>query len=98
MARDDALALLVKLGIAARRDNFPSQLSSGEQQRVAVARALVRRPSVLLVDEPTANLDRQTADGIIELLGQLRAEGRSLLVASHDTALIKAGDRVVRLE
>ena len=97
-ARARARTLLVALGVDARRDNFPSQLSGGEQQRVALARALIREPSVLLIDEPTANLDRASADGIIALLTQLRNDGRALLVASHDTALIDAGDRVVRLE
>ena len=97
-ARERARALLVTLGVDERRDNFPSQLSGGEQQRVALARALIRQPSVLLVDEPTANLDRGSADGIIRLLTQLRNDGRALLVASHDAALINAGDRVVRLE
>ena len=97
-ARARARTLLVTLGVDARRDNFPSQLSGGEQQRVALARALIREPSVLLIDEPTANLDRASADGIIALLTELRNDGRALLVASHDTALIDAGDRVIRLE
>jgi ABC-type lipoprotein export system ATPase subunit len=97
-ARDRAREVLARLGVDGRRDNFPSQLSGGEQQRVALARALVRQPAVLLVDEPTANLDRRNANEIIELLAQLRDDGRSLLVASHDPAMIEAGDRVVRLE
>ena len=90
-ARARARTLLVTLGVDARRDNFPSQLSGGEQQRVALARALIREPSVLLIDEPTANLDRASADGIIALLTELRNDGRALLVASHDTALDRCG-------
>jgi ABC-type lipoprotein export system ATPase subunit len=96
--RDRARGLLETLGIDGRRDNFPGQLSGGEQQRVAIARALIRQPTTLLVDEPTANLDRASADGVIAILTGLRTDGRSLLVASHDPQLIERADRVVRLE
>lgn len=96
--RDRARDLLETLSIDGRRDNFPGQLSGGEQQRAAIARALIRQPTALLVDEPTANLDRASADGVIGILTGLRTDGRSLLVASHDTRLIERADRVVRLE
>lgn len=96
--RDRARDLLETLGIDGRRDNFPGQLSGGEQQRAAIARALIREPTALLIDEPTANLDRASADGVIGILTGLRTDGRSLLVASHDPRLIERADRVVRLE
>lgn len=96
--RKGGIALLEKVGIADRRDHFPSQLSGGEQQRVAFARALVGDPPVLIVDEPTAHLDRRTADEVIALMLGLRAEGRALLVASHDQRVIEGADRVMRLD
>lgn len=96
--RRRARELLEQLGIAGRERHFPAQLSGGEQQRVAVARALYADPAALLVDEPTANLDRATADQVIELLVGLRSAGRGLLVASHDTSVVERADRAVRLE
>lgn len=96
--RRRALMLLDLVGMANRADHFPSQLSSGEQQRVAVARGLYSNPPMLLVDEPTANLDRGTADGVIALLASLRGDGRGLLVATHDQRLIDRADRVQTLE
>jgi ABC-type lipoprotein export system ATPase subunit len=90
--------LLEGVGLAGRASHFPGQLSGGEQQRVAVARALYADPPVLIVDEPTANLDRRTADGIIRLLENLRAAGRGLLVASHDPEVVKAATTVIELE
>lgn len=97
-ARRRALELLELVGVAGRANHFPSQLSGGEQQRVGIARALFADPPVLIVDEPTANLDRRTADAIIELLASIRAAGRGLLVASHDAHLIARADRVVPLD
>lgn len=93
-----ASELLDLVGLAGRHDHYPVQLSGGEQQRTGIARALFAEPAALLVDEPTANLDRRTADEIIELLLQLRSDGRGLLVASHDPHLIASADRVVSLE
>lgn len=90
--------LLSLVGLAERGDHFPAQLSGGEQQRLALARALYRDPPLLLIDEPTANLDRTTADGIIATLDRLRQHGRALLIASHDQALIAVADRVVEME
>lgn len=93
-----AQQLLVRVGLADRGDHYPWQLSGGEQQRVALARALFRDPPLLIVDEPTANLDRATADAIIDLLVSLRDEGRGLLVAAHDQRLLERADRVLELE
>ena len=84
--------LLDRLGVGERAAHRPDQLSVGERQRVAFARALLLEPAVLLVDEPTASLDRRTADGVIELLESLRADGIGVLVASHDEHLIAAAD------
>ncbi len=97
-ARRRARELLELVGVEGRAHHFPSQLSGGEQQRVGIARALFADPPVLIVDEPTANLDRRTADTIIDLLASIRAAGRGLLVASHDAHLVARADRVVALD
>jgi ABC-type lipoprotein export system ATPase subunit len=96
--RQRALDLLDEVGAGKRARHFPRQLSGGEQQRVAIARALFSDPPLLVVDEPTANLDRRSADGVIRLLAKQARSGRGLLVASHDPGLIAAADRVVELE
>lgn len=90
--------LLGAVGLVDRARHFPAQLSGGEQQRVALARALYRDPPLLLVDEPTANLDRTTANAVIALLTGLRDEGKALLVASHDEALVSIADQVIEME
>lgn len=97
-ARQRADDLLARVGLADRSDHYPWQLSGGEQQRVALARALFRDPPLLIVDEPTANLDRATADVIIDLLVSLRDEGHGVLVAAHDQRLLERADRVLELE
>ncbi|MBC2666256.1 ABC transporter ATP-binding protein [Novosphingobium flavum] len=90
--------LLGALGLAKRLDHRPSQLSGGEQQRVAVARALANRPALVLADEPTGNLDEATADKVLEQFLQLvRGEGSAALIATHNERLALAMDRVVRL-
>ena len=87
-----ALALLDEVGIADRAAARPGQLSGGERQRAALARALLLSPKLLIVDEPTASLDRGSADGIIELLAAQRDADVAVLVASHDPHLIDAAD------
>ena len=93
-----AQALLDALGLAERRDHRPAQLSGGEQQRVAVARALANRPALVLADEPTGNLDEATADRVLDqFLRLVRGEGAAALVATHNERLAERMDRVVRL-
>jgi lipoprotein-releasing system ATP-binding protein len=97
-AHQRARDLLGKLGLAARLDHRPSKLSGGEQQRVAVARALANRPPLVLADEPTGNLDEATADRVLaEFLALVRGEGSAALVATHNERLAAKMDRVVRL-
>ena len=97
-ARERAESVLSSLGLGHRRPHRPSQLSGGEQQRVAVARALANRPSLVLADEPTGNLDEKTADIVLaEFLRLVREEGSAALVATHNERLAAKMDRVVRL-
>ena len=97
-AETRARDLLGSLGLAQRLDHRPSQLSGGEQQRVAVARALANRPQLVLADEPTGNLDEATADVVLgQFLQLVRGQGSSALVATHNERLALAMDRVVRL-
>ena len=97
-ARARAEDLLGKLGLGARLDHRPSKLSGGEQQRVAVARALANRPPLVLADEPTGNLDEHTADIVFaEFVGLVRGEGSAALVATHNERIAAKMDRVLRL-
>lgn len=101
-SRDEAEAradeLLVALGLGHRLEHRPSQLSGGEQQRVAVARALANRPMLVLADEPTGNLDEQTSERVLgQFLELVRGEGSAALVATHNERLAARMDRVVKL-
>ena len=97
-AQERAEQLLSALGLGARLDHRPSKLSGGEQQRVAVARALANKPPLVLADEPTGNLDEATADKVFaEFLSLVRGEGTAALVATHNERLAARMDRVVRL-
>jgi lipoprotein-releasing system ATP-binding protein len=97
-AQARAAQLLGKLGLSQRLDHRPSQLSGGEQQRVAVARALANRPPLILADEPTGNLDEATADIVLaEFLDLVRHEGSAALIATHNERIAAKMDRVVRL-
>jgi putative ABC transport system ATP-binding protein len=96
-ARTRAAGLLDAFGIAALADRYPHQTSLGEQQRAAVARALLLRPAVLLADEPTAHQDRASADTLLDaLVGQARA-GSSVLIATHDEVAWRRADRVLAM-
>jgi cell division transport system ATP-binding protein len=86
------------VGLAKKTDNLPNELSGGEQQRVAVARAFVNRPLILLADEPTGNLDPQTSHGIMQLLDRINRTGTTVVVATHDEVLVdKMRRRVIEL-
>ncbi len=98
-ARPKAEALLGRVGLAERLEHRPGMLSGGEQQRVAVARALVQHPSLLLADEPTGDLDEATADALHGLLRDMHAEfGLTAVIATHNPRLAQQCDRVLRLE
>jgi len=98
-ARQKAAALLDELGMTARADHRPGALSGGEQQRVAVARALVRSPRAVLADEPSGNLDRETGDRLHDLLRRLNRErGLTVVVVTHNERLAASADRTLRLE
>jgi len=88
---------LDRVGLSHRTDFLPTRLSGGERQRVAVARAVVSTPSVLLADEPTGNLDAATSEEVMELFDDLRADGLTLVVITHDTAVASRADRRVRI-
>ena len=97
-AAESARELLGRVGLAARLKHYPKQLSGGEQQRVAIARAFVTRPSLLLADEPTGNLDAATGAEIIELMFELnREQGATLILVTHDAELSQRCGRVLQL-
>ncbi len=98
-ARERAVALLQAVGLGDRLRHTPSELSGGEQQRVAVARALAAGPAVLLADEPTGNLDSKTGEGVFDLLRQLNRErDLTVIMVTHNEALSRRADRVVHMQ
>jgi putative ABC transport system ATP-binding protein len=93
-----AQAALAMVGLGDRREHTAAELSGGEQQRVAVARALAKRPTLVIADEPTAQLDSETAAGIMKLLRDVAAQGTAVLMATHDRVAVEFADRVETME
>jgi putative ABC transport system ATP-binding protein len=96
--RPAAVDLLKEVGLADRADSYPDRLSGGEQQRVAIIRALIHQPRLVLADEPTGNLDAGTGEQVLDLLDRLvRAKGHTLILVTHSAGVAKRADRIVRL-
>jgi putative ABC transport system ATP-binding protein len=89
--------ILERVGLGEKMKNRPNQLSGGQQQRVAIARALVTQPTILLADEPTGALDQQTGQQIMDLFKELHAEGKTIVMITHDANVAKNGSRIVRI-
>jgi putative ABC transport system ATP-binding protein len=96
-ARARATALLEQVGLADRARHLPSMLSGGQRQRVAIARALVNDPEIVLADEPTGNLDSASAFDVLSLLGDLHAQGLTLVIVTHDERIATAADRLISM-
>lgn len=92
-----AIKLLSDLGLGERLKNYPNQLSGGQQQRVAIARALINDPAVIFADEPTGNLDSKSGHEVVEILKKLNAEGRTIVIVTHDLELAKMAHRTIRI-
>ncbi|MDP6114933.1 MAG: ABC transporter ATP-binding protein [Planctomycetota bacterium] len=98
-AREDAAEVLERVGLGHRLDHVPAEVSGGQQQRIAIARALVNRPEIILADEPTGNLDLKTGQEIINLLGEMKAElGITIISATHDMKMLSASDTVLWID
>jgi putative ABC transport system ATP-binding protein len=95
---EEARAALARVGLADLADKRPPQLSGGEQQRICIARALINDPPLILADEPTGNLDAGNAERVVALLTELHADGRTIVLVSHDESLAARASRRIRLE
>ena len=95
--RPRAMAALDRVGLTHRAGFLPGRLSGGERQRVAIARAIATRPAVLICDEPTGNLDSASTESVLELFDDLRADGLTLLVVTHDDAVSARAERTLRM-
>jgi ABC-type lipoprotein export system ATPase subunit len=97
-SRERGLELVERLGLGAAAERLPVVLSGGEQQRLAIARALVNDPEVILADEPTGNLDAESGESVLDLLRAIADEGRAVLLVTHEAEATRRADRVLRLE
>ena len=96
--KEKAISLLERVGLKDRMNHYPSQLSGGEQQRVAIARAFITDPKILFADEPTGNLDEETAEQVEELLFELnQQQGTTLIIVTHNLDLASKTDRIIKL-
>ncbi|MBO6015136.1 MAG: ATP-binding cassette domain-containing protein, partial [Lachnospiraceae bacterium] len=95
--REKIMETLSSLGIENLKNKFPNKISGGEMQRVAIARAMVSGNDLILADEPTGSLDQKTGEGIIQILKRLNAEGKTIVVITHDPHIAQYGDRIVRI-
>ncbi len=92
------MSVLEKAGLQEKVNRLPDQLSGGEQERVAIARAIVTNPSILLADEPTGNLDSQTANDVMDLLKKLNAEGQTIIMVTHNGKMEKYSSRTIMIK
>jgi len=98
-AKADATRVLERVGLGHRLDHLPSQVSGGQQQRIAIARALVNEPLIILADEPTGNLDLHTGKEIIDLLNEMKRNlGVTIITATHDMKMLSCSDKIIRIE
>jgi len=97
-SRENAKSILTSLGLGERLNHKPGQLSGGQQQRVAIARALANDPEVILADEPTGNLDSQTGKFVMDFLGRINQQGKTVVLITHDLELVKYSKRVVHIK
>jgi putative ABC transport system ATP-binding protein len=95
---DRASALLERLNLGNRLHHSPEELSGGQQQRVAIARALINNPKVLIADEPTSNIDADAVDKLLEILAELKSEGKTIIISSHDPVFRSHGDVLFNLD
>lgn len=97
VAREKAIKALTRVGLETRMDNLPSQLSGGQQQRVAIARAIAHDPKIIFADEPTANLDSETSDNVIQAFLDLNKEGQTIVMVTHEPEYAKMSHRTITL-
>ncbi|MEG2597703.1 MAG: ABC transporter ATP-binding protein [Oscillospiraceae bacterium] len=95
--RERAEQILTRMGLGDKFEYYPNQLSGGQQQRVAICRAVITQPSILLADEPTGALDQKTGKQVMELFRELNAEGRTIIMITHDAGIAKNAHRIVKI-